>query len=156
MNIELRSARREDLPLLVRHLHALYRQQDRAFNLFHTERALLPLLQSDAQGRAWIVEAGGRPAGSIVLCFGYSLEAGGREACVEAFYIEQDLRGRGIGRGVLRRVIEEARVAGASLLRCRAAEPERTRRLFQAAGCEPESIGTVLSIRLGATRVAGG
>jgi ribosomal protein S18 acetylase RimI-like enzyme len=47
-----------------------------------------------------------------VLCFGWSLEWGGRDAFVDELYLEPDARGRGLGRAALRALVEEARAAG--------------------------------------------
>jgi GNAT superfamily N-acetyltransferase len=145
VNVELRSARRDDLPTLVRYIHALHRLQGRPFSLFRVEGALLPLLNSAQLGRAWIIEAGGRPAGYIALCYGYSLASGGTDALVDGFFIEEEFRHRGIGRGVLRQVLDEARAAGAVAVHMQpGTDAARARRLFKAAGYEAEDQGAVL------------
>jgi GNAT superfamily N-acetyltransferase len=135
VNVALKSARREDLPILMRYVHAFRRLEQRPFNLYRTEQAFLPLLTSAEQGRVWIIEAGGRPVGYLALCYGYSLHAGGREALIDGFFVEEEFRNRGIGAGVLRQVLGEARTAGIVAVHVRpGAAADRARRLLTAAG----------------------
>ena len=150
MNVALKSARREDLPILMRFVHAFQRLDQRPFNLHRTEQALLPLLTSTERGRVWIIEAGGRPVGYLALCYGYSLQSGGREALIDGFYLEEEFRRRGIGTGVLRQVLGEARAAGVVSLHARpgTAGEDLARRLFLAAGLKPAAQGPALSAEL--------
>jgi len=64
-------------------------------------RALTPLFQQDDVGRIWLMELGGSIIGYAVLCFGYSIEFGGRDAFLDEMYIVEEHRGRGIGKSVL-------------------------------------------------------
>ena len=70
--------------------------------------ALEPLLGSNPFGRVWLIRYSGNVVGYIALCFGYSIEFGGRDAFIDEFYIEEAYRGRGIGSQVLEHVIQEA------------------------------------------------
>jgi GNAT superfamily N-acetyltransferase len=149
VNVELRPARREDLPALMRYVHALHRLDRRQFDLFHVERALLPLLTATGHGCVWLIEAAGRPLGYLALCYGYSLRAGGRAAYIDGFYIEEEFRNRGIGTGVLRQVLGEARAAGIVAVHLQAGQDlERARRLLAAAGLGHCTPGSVLSAEL--------
>jgi len=150
VNVALKSARREDLPTLIRYVHAFERLDQRAFNLHRAERALLPLLNSSDLGRLWLIEAGGRPIGYLALCYGYSLAAGGREALIDGFFIEEEFRSRGIGRGVLRQALAEVQAAGTVLVHARpcVAGAELARRLLVSAGLDPVTAGATLSAEL--------
>jgi GNAT superfamily N-acetyltransferase len=150
VNVALKSARREDLPILMRYVHAFQRLDQRPFNLHRTEQALLPLLTSSDQGRVWIVEAAGRSVGYLALCYGYSLRSGGREATIDGFFLEEEFRNRGIGAGVLRQVLGEARAAGVLTVHVRpGAAAEGARRLLAAAGFRCRDPGPLLSADLG-------
>jgi GNAT superfamily N-acetyltransferase len=150
VNVALKSARREDLPVLMRYVHAFQRLDQRPFNLHRTERALLPLLISADQGRVWIIEAAGHPIGYLALCYGYSLHSGGREALVDGFFVEEEFRNRGIGTVVLRQVLGEARAAGVVAVHVRpGAAAERARRLLTAAGLRCGDPAPMLSANLG-------
>ena len=48
----------------------------------------------------------------MVLGWGFSVEAGGREACLDEIYLTPEMRNRGIGGRVLALVEAEARAAG--------------------------------------------
>ena len=149
MNVALKPARREDLPVLIRYVHAFQRLDHRPFNLHRTERALLPLLTSADQGRVWLIEAAGRPVGYLALCYGYSLHSGGREALVDGFFIDEEFRHRGIGTAVLRQVLGEARAAGVVAVHARpGAAADRARRLLTAAGLKCSDAGPMLSAEL--------
>ena len=112
LNPVLRTARREDLPDLARFIQGYYRFEGIPFDLYRVERGLVPLLGREDLGRVWLIDANDRPVGYLILCFGYSIEKGGRDAMVDEFYIDANYRGRGIGRRVLDQAIAEARTLG--------------------------------------------
>lgn len=108
----LRAAGREDLPDLARFIQGYYRFEGIPFDLFRLERGLVPLLGRGDLGRVWLIDVNDTPVGYFILCFGYSIEKGGRDAMVDEFFIDPAYRGRGIGRRVLEKVIAEARSLG--------------------------------------------
>jgi len=71
-------------------------------------RALLELLAFPALGRAWLIEADGRPVGYVALTLGFSLEYGGRDAFVDELFVQPGYRRRGFGRAALAFAVEEA------------------------------------------------
>ena len=109
LNPVLRLALRADLPDLARFINGYYRFEDIPFELYRLERGLVPLLGREDLGRIWMIDVNDAPVGYFILCFGYSIEKGGRDAMVDEFFVEQAYRGRGIGRKVLTQVIAEAR-----------------------------------------------
>jgi GNAT superfamily N-acetyltransferase len=71
--------------------------------------AIAPLLGETPQfGRIWLIEDESQIIGYIALCFGYSIEFGGRDAFLDEFYIAEPARGRGVGRRVLEEIKGEA------------------------------------------------
>jgi ribosomal protein S18 acetylase RimI-like enzyme len=48
-------------------------------------------------------------AGYVILTLGFSFEYRGREAFIDELYLDERFRGRGIGRGTMEFVEEEAR-----------------------------------------------
>jgi GNAT superfamily N-acetyltransferase len=108
----LRAAAREDLPELARFIQAYYRFEGIPFDLYRLERGLVPLLERRDLGRVWLVDVNGVAAGYFILCFGYSIEKGGRDAMIDEFFIDPAYRNRGVGRQVLEQVIAEARALG--------------------------------------------
>ncbi len=75
-------------------------------------RSFRQLLADPARGRAWLVTAGGAPAGYAVLTLGWSIEYGGRVAMVDELFVEAAHRGAGLGTWVLDRLAGEARRLG--------------------------------------------
>lgn len=65
------------------------------------KRALTPLLQDDSLGCILIHRVGDAITGYIALCFGYSIELGGREAFIDEFFVDQEYRGKGTGDALL-------------------------------------------------------
>jgi len=63
-------------------------------------------------GRAWLIVAGEEPVGYVVLTVSFSFEYRGRDAFVDELYVEQEFRGRGIGRRAMEFVEEVARELG--------------------------------------------
>lgn len=63
--------------------------------------ALERLLREPSLGRAWWIKNNGKPAGYLILTFGYDLEYGGRDAWITDFYVRHDFQGQGIGAAAL-------------------------------------------------------
>lgn len=60
------------------------------------EKALLALIDpASPHGRIFVLEANGAIVGYVALCFGYSVEYGGRDAFVDDLYVAPASRGRG-------------------------------------------------------------
>ncbi|MBL7487715.1 GNAT family N-acetyltransferase [Frankia sp. AgB1.9] len=74
-------------------------------------RALAPLLADDEYGQVWFINGpDDEPAGYAVLCWGYSLESGGREAVLDEIYVRD--RGLGLGSAALPALLAACRAAG--------------------------------------------
>lgn len=76
------------------------------------ECALEHLLTDQTDGLVFKIEASGGVIGYAVLCFGYSVELGGRDAFLDDFYIIPSERGHGLGHSVMDALIDVARKAG--------------------------------------------
>jgi GNAT superfamily N-acetyltransferase len=70
-------------------------------------RALDALWNEPLHGGAWLALAGGEPAGYGVLCCGFSLEYGGRDAFVDELFVLPAWRDQGIG-GLILDAMESA------------------------------------------------
>lgn len=81
------------------------------------EAALAALLDTDSPcGRVLVLEVDGAIGGYAALCFGYSIEFGGRDAFMDDLYVAPALRGRGYGKRLLDELDEIARAAGCRAL----------------------------------------
>lgn len=79
-----------------------------AFDEQVVRRALAPLLADASLGFVLVDDA---LTAYVVVTWGYSLEAGGREALVDEFYVRE--RSHGLGGRLLNDVVARARAAGA-------------------------------------------
>lgn len=98
MDVFFRPAAASDLETLLPLLRDFYAYDNHPYEENKSRRALLNLLQNPALGLAWLIEVGGSVAGYMVICFGYSLEFGGRDAFLDELYLKEVYRGQGIGR----------------------------------------------------------
>jgi GNAT superfamily N-acetyltransferase len=112
----VRLARREDLDRLLRCARAFHAEDGHPLPPAG-EAALAALLDVNSPyGRVLVLEAEGRVAGYGVLCFGYSVEFGGRDAFVDDLYVAPPLRANGHGRRMMERLGELAREEGCRAL----------------------------------------
>jgi ribosomal protein S18 acetylase RimI-like enzyme len=82
------------------------------FDAHRARRAMLALLGDARLGRVWFIEDAGQLCGYLALCYGYSLELGGRDGYVDELYIRVPFRGRGLGTRALEVACEAARADG--------------------------------------------
>ena len=100
-------------------------------------QTLAEFLVNPDHGRALFIEVDGAVAGYMVICFGYSLSFGGRDAFVDEIYLHEPFRGRGLGRDALTFMIKEARRVGVKALHLEVNEQNvRARRLYETLGFE--------------------
>ncbi len=99
-DLTLRQASRDDIDMLARFSDALNDEDGHPLQV--PARDVLETLLADKRlGAAFIVERDGAVVGSVLMCFGFSVEYGGRDAIVDEIYILPDARGGGIGGWVL-------------------------------------------------------
>jgi ribosomal protein S18 acetylase RimI-like enzyme len=107
------------------------------FDAAGSRAALAELLAHPELGRAYRIVSGAETVGYAVLCFGWSIEWGGRDAFVDELYLEPVWRGRGLGRAALRALAEEAQAAGVRALHLEVeAGNEAGRSLYRSEGFE--------------------
>jgi GNAT superfamily N-acetyltransferase len=87
------------------------------YDAVHARTAIEWLLDNDACGAAWIIEAAGQTAGYMVLTIGYSLEFHGRYGLLDELYVEEEFRGQGIGTQALAFAEQVCRLRGLQALR---------------------------------------
>lgn len=114
---------------LVRDYHA-FEEIDRTDD--ERRAALAPLLGENPFGRIWLILEAGEPVGYIALCFGYSIEFGGRDAFVDEFFLTEAARGRGLGHQVFAKVKKSAALIGIVVLHLEVARSNaRARRFYE-------------------------
>jgi GNAT superfamily N-acetyltransferase len=98
-----------DLPLLEQLVRAYYLEDGHTFRADRQPAALAALVADEPFGRCCLIRLDARPVGYVVLALTFSVEAGGREACVDEFYLIPEVRNRGLGSRALTLVEAEAR-----------------------------------------------
>lgn len=136
----------EDLLPLVRSYHEF-----EAIRRSDTERrtALTPLLGESSFGRIWMIIEAGTPVGYAAICFGYSIEFGGRDAFVDELYLLASARGRGLGRLALTAIRREISRLGVRALHLEVARSNRrARRFYESVGFVARDRFHLMSCRL--------
>src|SRR5512138_4040079 len=103
MSLEIRQATAADLPVLVELMREFYAESDYPLNTARARAAFVPILEPGSLGQVWMAGVDGQVAGHVVLTFGYSMEYGGRNACIDDLFVRPAFRNRGVGKALLRR-----------------------------------------------------
>jgi ribosomal protein S18 acetylase RimI-like enzyme len=133
-SVRLAAVAGTDLPLLEQLVRAYYAEDGHTFQNDRQPAALAALAAGEAFGRAWLIRLGARSVGYAVLAFSFSVEAGGREACVDELYLLPEVRKRGIGRRVLALLEAEARAQGVRRMFLEVARHNQAIGLYRRAG----------------------
>jgi ribosomal protein S18 acetylase RimI-like enzyme len=113
------------------------------------ERAISHLLADRSLGEIWLIRAQGRLLGYIAICFGFSIELGGREAFIDEFYIAESNRGKGIGRAAVQKVIAALGAHGIVALHLEVdTDNKPAQQLYAQLGFKPRGKYHVLSLTL--------
>lgn len=112
----VRLATQEDLDGLLDCARAFHKEDGHPLSAAR-EAALTALLDTNSpHGRVLVLDAGGEIVGYGVLCFGYSVEFGGRDAFLDDLYVAPALRAKGRGRRMIERLADLARQEGCHAL----------------------------------------
>src|SRR5690606_11570349 len=133
--LELAEVGAADLPLLERFVRAYYLEDGHTFREDRQPAALAALVAGEPCGRGWLIRLDVRPVGYVVLTWAFSVEAGGREACVDEFYLIPEVRNRGLGSRALALVEAEARRLAVRRIFLEVERHNRVIALYRRAGC---------------------
>ena len=149
MEITLRDAKKDDLPLLLTYQRAYYAHDRIAFDEPAARAALEGLLDHPERGRIWLVCLGAGPIGYVVLVFGYSLEFHGRDGFLDELYLEAASRGRGLGTRTMKAVERFARREGLRAIHLEVMHDNaRAQGLYESLGFEGRRQAFMMSKRL--------
>ena len=108
----VRRATPHDIDALLGLVEGFYHLDGHTFDAARVRRALGPLLHDDSVGQVWLLEDDARvPSGYAVITWGYSLESGGKDCCVDEIYVRD--RRAGHGAALLTHALTAAAGAGA-------------------------------------------
>jgi len=134
MNVSLQIAESKDLTQVLTYVRA-YHDLERIDHSQDVASSIRPLLGDGPLGRVWLICAETRPVGYVAVCFGYSIEFGGRDGFIDEMFIVQERRAKGIGKTALGLVKSEAASLGIKALHLEVARTnDRARRLYASAG----------------------
>jgi GNAT superfamily N-acetyltransferase len=108
----IRLAGTDDEAALLLLLESQYREHDIALSGEPLAAAVRGMLADPSRGRILVAMDAGATVGIAVLSFIWALEHGGHSAWLDELYVAPDRRGRGVGRALLLRAIDEARGLG--------------------------------------------
>lgn len=108
--------------------------------------ALRTLLADPSRGAIWWICADGQRVGYVAVCFGFSLEFGGRDAFVDELYVVPEARGRGVGRAALAAAMRAAAAQGVRALHLEVGRTNaRARALYESLGFDAREAFTLMS-----------
>jgi ribosomal protein S18 acetylase RimI-like enzyme len=112
-------------------------------------RSVAPLLSDNGIGRIWIILERGQAVGYIALCFGYSIEFGGRDAFLDEFFVIPSARSRGLGSMALEAVKAEMTRLGVRAMHLEVARNNLgAKEFYSRAGFESREQFHLMSCRL--------
>jgi GNAT superfamily N-acetyltransferase len=126
-------ADRTDATAILSLAQAFHREDGHPLN-DQGERALVQLLTDQSYGLVFKIEGSSGLIGYAVLCFGYSVELGGRDVFLDDFYIIPSERGQGLGRSVMDALIRFAREVGCSALHLEVVAGNRAESFYRRLG----------------------
>lgn len=148
-DLELALADPDDLEALLELVAAYHRFEAIESPPAVRRRAVVALISDERLGRIWIARCDGRAVAYLAVCFGYSIEFGGRDAFVDEFFVCAEMRGRGIGRALLDEVAQRVGESGVAALHLEVAHGNKRAKAFYAgAGFEGRERYHLMSRRL--------
>jgi diamine N-acetyltransferase len=100
----MRQASLLDLPLLVALMTEFYAETATPLDPIRAGDAFAALLADDRLGNVWLIQAGTRDVGYVVVTFCHSMEFGGKNGFVDDLFIQAPFRGAGLGTEALAEV----------------------------------------------------
>ena len=94
----------DDLPHLTPLVAAFHQEEGIVSDPKQRDRALIPLLEGSPHGAVYMIGPRNSPMGYVVFSFIWSVEFGGLEAMVDEVYLRHNVRGKGIGKSILKRL----------------------------------------------------
>jgi ribosomal protein S18 acetylase RimI-like enzyme len=107
--MNLQPASLADYSALLEKMRAFYAWEELPFQEDYHGRTLKRLLREPQWGRVWWLELDGARVGYLILCLSYSIEFGGVTGCIDEIYLDENYRGKGLGRKALELLEEECR-----------------------------------------------
>ena len=111
-----------DVDRVVAMMAQLYAHGASSFEPARARHATEKLLGEPEFGGAWTIDVDGATVGYIVVLLGFSLEFGGRIGLLDALFVAESHRGRGVAVEALAFAEEQCRAHGCQALRLEVAQ----------------------------------
>lgn len=112
-------------------------------------RSIAPLLSDASLGRIWLIFERRQAVGYIAVCFGYSIEFGGRDGFLDEFFIVPAARSQGLGREALEAVKGEVALLGVRAMHLEVARTNlAAKQFYSKAGFESREHFHLMSCKL--------
>jgi GNAT superfamily N-acetyltransferase len=111
VSAEIRLARPDDVEALRVCARAFHAEDGHALPAAG-EKALAALIEDRSSGCVLVLESRGEIVGYAAVCYGYSVEYGGRDGFIDDLYVTPAFRRRGFGRRLFEAAERQARAAG--------------------------------------------
>ncbi len=146
----LKPARPVDIDVLLPFMRE-YCEFDRIqYDAGRARRTMLALLEDPRLGRTWFIQDGDQTCGYLALCYGYSLELGGRDGYVDELYLREAFRGSGLGTRALEAACQAAQAEGICALYLEVRQDNvEAQRYYERLGFERRDRYYLLARRLG-------
>lgn len=106
----------DDLELLISLVKDFYLYDGHTFDYGRVKSSLIQLLNNPSLGFIRLIKAEGETCGYYIVCFGFSIEFGGRDAYIDELFLKDEMRGRGIGTIAIASMEEHCRREGVKVL----------------------------------------
>ena len=147
LDIHIKIADTQDIEMLFPLVTAYHKFE--GFKVSESQRyeALKTLLGNNNLGAIWKINAQEKLVGYIAICKGFSIEFGGFDAFVDEFFIEEKVRGLGIGKKVLALLKREIVQLDIKALHLEVAKQNYSaQRLYATAGFEPREKYLIMTL----------
>ena len=133
--VNLVSATRDDFNQLLPLVRAYHEFEGITLDDNARQAVLIALMDNDYLGHLWKIQSQQDLIGYIALCFGFSIEFGGRDAFIDEFFILEPFRGQGYGQAILLEITEKAAELGVHALHLEVARDNtRAQKLYSTCG----------------------
>lgn len=145
-------AKKKDLDIVLKLVRAYHKAEGIEVSSSKLMNAVYPLLRKQNEhGCILLVSIDTDVIGYVALCFGYSIEFGGRDALIDELYLKNEYRGKKIGKAVLNDCKGLASELGLQALHINVRDdPSKLRQLYEDCGFSVRAPHTKMSTQLNA------
>lgn len=140
MSAALHLAKTGDLDRFMPLVEAFHAEAGLTTSPEQRREALTPLLDGSPHGAVYLIGPSKGPIGYCVVTFGWSVEFGGLDGCIDELYIRAGVRGRGVATEVITTLAATLKSVGMKALHLEVApDNDKALRLYRRCHFKPRS-----------------